>query len=191
MDRVNIKQLRKEVSMVLSKTYSLVDLSPIANPKLKKRVAARAIVLHGDEILLIYTKRYNDYTIPGGGVDDEEHIEEGLVRELKEETGAQHIVILKHFGAIHELRPSYRSDYDAVDMISYFFVCAADRELGVARPESYELDNGSEPVWINIYKAIAHNKAVMAKSDSSMGLSIHRETYALEVIAKELVEKEV
>ncbi|WP_373293745.1 NUDIX hydrolase [Shewanella saliphila] len=27
-------------------------------------------------------KRYHDYSLPGGGVDDGEHIEQGLIREL-------------------------------------------------------------------------------------------------------------
>lgn len=30
------------------------------------RKAARAIVLNGDQILLLYTQRYHDYTLPVG-----------------------------------------------------------------------------------------------------------------------------
>ena len=52
--------------------------------KLIKRIAARAIVMKGRSILLMYTKRYNDYSLPGGGVDADEPIEDGLIRELEE-----------------------------------------------------------------------------------------------------------
>lgn len=32
-----------------------------------ERKTARAIILKGTTILMMYTKRYNDYTFPGGG----------------------------------------------------------------------------------------------------------------------------
>lgn len=35
------------------------------------RRAARAIVLSGDDILLLYTQKYHDYSLPGGGIDEE------------------------------------------------------------------------------------------------------------------------
>lgn len=56
-----------------------------------ERHAARAIVLKGDNILLLYTERYHDYSLPGGGIDDGEDEIAGLIRELQEETGAQGI----------------------------------------------------------------------------------------------------
>ena len=33
------------------------------------RVTSRAIVLKESQILLMYTARYEDYSLPGGGVD--------------------------------------------------------------------------------------------------------------------------
>lgn len=51
--------------------------------------------MHKQHILLMYTKRYDDFSLPGGGVDEHESIEQGLIRELQEETGAQNIVIKK------------------------------------------------------------------------------------------------
>ena len=52
-----------------------------------KRDAARAIVVSGEDILLLYTERYHDYTLPGGGIDSGEDKLAALVRELEEETG--------------------------------------------------------------------------------------------------------
>jgi ADP-ribose pyrophosphatase YjhB (NUDIX family) len=48
------------------------------------RKATRAIVLDGENILLLYTERYHDYSLPGGGVYDGESLINGLKRELKE-----------------------------------------------------------------------------------------------------------
>jgi len=63
-----------------------------------ERIATRAIVLKGDKILLLYTQRYDDYTLPGGGVDAGEDLIEGFKRELVEETGATNIHNIKEFG---------------------------------------------------------------------------------------------
>jgi len=159
------------------------------NPCVLERVAARGIIMDGDDILMIYTKRYNDYSFPGGGVDQGEIIEEGLFRELEEETGAENIHILSPFGSYEEFRPTHYKGYDMVHMISLFYVCSANRELGQAHPEEYEIKNGSEPVWVNIHDAIEHNRKVMEAKEASMGLSIERETIVLELIVEELIEK--
>ena len=154
-----------------------------------RRRAARGIILDGDKILLLYTERYNDYSIPGGGVDHHEDYITGLKRELQEETGAQNIKVLDEYGVFEEYRKSHYKGYDVIHMTSNFYVCGIDRELGEASLEEYEKSNGMSAVWINIYDAINHNKQVIENKDKKMGLSIERETYVLEHIAKELVEK--
>lgn len=157
--------------------------------KVFKRRASRAIVLKGESILLLYTKRYNDFSFPGGGVDEQEDLILGLHRELAEETGANGIKIVKEFGYIDELRPHYRQEYDLIHMLSYFYVCEIDSVLGHAQMEHYEISNGMEVRWINIHEAIAHNREVIESKDTSMGLSIERETLVLELVAAELLTK--
>ncbi|WP_062262743.1 NUDIX hydrolase [Endozoicomonas arenosclerae] len=146
------------------------------------RLATRAIVLNGNDILLMYTERYHDYSLPGGGVDEGEDIREGLVRELEEETGARNIQVISELGIYEEFRPWYKPEHDILHMSSYCFFCSVDPELGEPRHEDYEVANGMKPVWININEAIAHNQAVMANSPKK-GLSIERETWLLELIA--------
>ena len=51
---------------------------------------------------MLYTERYHDYTLPGGGIDEGEDDIEGLVRELEEETGAQNIRDIREFGLYEE-----------------------------------------------------------------------------------------
>lgn len=155
--------------------------------KIFKRRASRGIILKDSKILLLYTKRYNDYSFPGGGVDEGEDLITGLKRELVEEVGAQNIEVLDSFGYIDEFRPHYKPQYDFMHMLSYFYVCKIDNELQQAKLESHEIANGMSPVWIDIDEAIKHNKEVMKKKEASMGMSIERETLALELVAKELV----
>lgn len=151
-----------------------------------ERHAARAIVLKGEDILLLFTERYHDYSLPGGGIDDGEDEIEGLKRELQEETGAQGIRNVQPFARYDEYRPWYKSDADIIHMISHCYTCDIDDELGDTAYESHEVSNGMKPVWMNIRTAIAHNEEVIANSPKK-GLSIERETFMLKVILDELV----
>lgn len=150
------------------------------------RKAARAIVLDGDDILMLYTERYHDYTIPGGGLDEGEEVVRGMVRELEEETGAKNIRNISPFGIYEEYRPWHKDDGDVMHQISYCYLCEIDRELGETALEAHEKSNGMKPVWINIFEAIAHNEETIAKSPKK-GMSIERETFLLHLIAKELL----
>lgn len=151
------------------------------------RNAARAIVLKNDDILLLYTARYHDYTLPGGGIDDGESVINGLIRELTEETGAQDITNIQEFGLYEEYRPWHKNNAEVMYMQSYCYVCEISGELLATNFEAHEINNGMQPVWKNIYHAIAHNEATMANSNKK-GLSIERETFLLKLIVKELIE---
>jgi len=151
-----------------------------------KRIAARGIILRNHKILLMYTKYYDDYSLPGGGVDSEEEIIEGLKREISEETGAQAIEVVSEYGYIDEYRPYHKEDYDLMHMISYLYLCNIKGDLQEAQLEDYEIANGMKAQWIDIDEAIQHNKELIA-SNNSIGQSLERETYLLERIKNELI----
>ena len=151
------------------------------------RKASRAIVLNGENILLLYTQRYHDYTLPGGGIDEGESNITGLIRELKEETGAHNVQNIREFGLYEEFRPWHKPEFDIVHMLSYCYVCSIDEELLNPEFEAHEIANGMHPVWMNIHKAIAHNEQTLSQS-AKKGLSIERETFLLKLIASELVD---
>ncbi|GAA5646169.1 NUDIX hydrolase [Vibrio proteolyticus] len=168
------------------KTTLHPDIDHLDNKIVFKRNAARAIVVDGEDILLLYTERYHDYSIPGGGIDEDEDVIEGMIRELEEETGANNIHSIKPYGIYEEFRPWYKDNADIVHMISYCYTCKIDRELGETRYEDYEIKNGMKAVWMNIHEAIAHNEKTIADSPKK-GMSIERETYLLQLIAKEMI----
>ena len=166
---------------------SLGSLENFDDRSIFTRKATRAIALTQDEmILMLYTKRYEDYSLPGGGLDSGESITEGMIRELTEETGAQNIRDIEEFGIFEEYRPWYKPDFDIQHMISYCYTCTVDKELGNTDLEHYELSNGMKPMWINIHKAIEHNEETIASSQKK-GMSIERETYLLRLIRDELL----
>ena len=175
--------------MRLLRKFIHEDATSLENKKVYNRTAARAVVVDGENILLMYTKRYDDYSFPGGGVDENEDIREGMIRELEEETGAKNIEVLSEFGIYEEIKPIWKKEYDFINMVSHFYVCDTHRELGKNSLEDYEIKNGMDARWVNIYDAIAHNKAVIEAQPESIGLYIDRELFMLELIAKELIER--
>ncbi|WLD58580.1 NUDIX domain-containing protein [Salinispirillum sp. LH 10-3-1] len=156
--------------------------------RILRRHAARGIVLRAEQILLLYTERYNDFSLPGGGIDEGEDITVALCRELEEETGARDIQVNEHYGYIEEYRPYWKPEYDLMHMTSHFFLCDVAPTLADTKMESYEIANGMRPMWVPVEEAIKHNRYVMSRQEESMGQSIQRETFMLEKVMSELVE---
>ena len=150
------------------------------------RLAARAIAVKDREVLLVHTKRYDDYSLPGGGLDTNEDILTGLVRELNEETGAQNICNFTPFGVIEEYRNWYKPDFDLVHMVSKIFRCDVDRDLGLTSYEDYEVKNGMTALWIDIDRAINHNLKTLQNFEKK-GVSIEREIFLLKLIKTEII----
>lgn len=165
------------------------NLTP-CHPKSFTRIATRAIVIKNRQILLMFTARYNDYSLPGGGVDKHEELIEGLKRELNEETGATNIQHVKAFGLYEEYRPHQSDKHfpecSIMHMLSYCFCCEIDAVLGATKFEDYEIKNGMQVCWMDIEEAISHNLQTMAH-DPKSGLSIQRETFLLEQIKQQLM----
>ena len=172
--------------MQILKTHYHPEVITLENKSIFTRLATRSITLQGNAILLLYTERYEDFSLPGGGLDSGEDKIEGMMRELREETGAKDIRNIKPFGAYEEYRSWYKPDYDIQHMISYCFTCDIDKELGDSKMESYEIKNGMKAIWVDIHEAIKHNKQTMAKSEKK-GMSIERETFLLELIVESVI----
>jgi 8-oxo-dGTP pyrophosphatase MutT (NUDIX family) len=66
-----------------------------------RRPSARAIIIKGDKIALVYSKVEKYYKFPGGGIHDDEDKREALIREVREEVG---MVVkpetIKEFGSV-------------------------------------------------------------------------------------------
>lgn len=160
------------------------EITSLNHPATVVRHATRAIVLSQSDILLLYTERYDDYTLPGGGLNEGEDPIAGMIRELEEETGAQNIRQVMDYGIYEEFRPWNKDNAQVMHMISYCYTCQIDRELGDNNLEAHEVNNGMTPMWVNIHQAIAHNEQTMAQSHKK-GLSIERETFLLRKLVQE------
>lgn len=172
------------------RTHYHSEIKSLENKSVFTRLATRSIAVQGENILLLYTERYEDYSLPGGGLDSGEDKIQGMIRELQEETGAKNIKNIEAFGVYEEYRPWYKADFDIQHMVSYCYTCEVNQELGDTKFESYEIKNGMTARWVNIHEAIKHNQNTMATSEKK-GMSIERETFLLSLIAEKLKFKTV
>lgn len=111
----------------------------------KSREACRGIVIRNGKILLTYEVNTNQWFIPGGGLENDETIEECVARELKEETGCT-------------VKPNYQyltinEHYEDWLFVSHYFVCEYVGETEKNLTEM-ETENGLEPRWIDINEAV-------------------------------------
>ena len=169
--------------MHILKTHYHPEIASLENKSIFTRLATRAITMQDSSILLLYTARYDDFSLPGGGLDANEAKIAGMKRELTEETGANDIRNIQPFGAYEEYRPWYKPDKDIQHMISYCYTCDISKELGETKLESYETNNGMKPMWISIQDAIKHNEKTLATSHKK-GMSLERELFLLKLIGE-------
>ena len=78
----------------------------------------------------MYSKKFNLYSFPGGGVEDNETPQEAVLREIYEETGYK-CRILKALGYIEENRGQL--DYS---QISYYYILCT-----IGAPDSQQKEN--------------------------------------------------
>lgn len=151
---------------------------------LKHRNTVRGVILKDNLVYMLYSKLYNDYTFPGGGVkQDEDHLET-LERELKEELGALRVEILGEVGFTEELRYGVNGSGSIYKQTSYYYYCNI-LEFGKPSYDGRENEQGLEGKWVSIDEVIKHNlKVVLDERENSKGFQtvLVRENLVLEYI---------
>lgn len=151
------------------------------------RSAVRAIIIDQKKLLMIYSRTNGDYKFPGGGVLLGESFAKALIREVREETGAEVEMIHADFGNVVEYAIPREVDYDLFKMTSYYYLCRIGEGLGKQKLDPYEAELGFQPRWVGIKKALNTNKALIRVNAANLPRWIFRETFVLEQIKAKLL----
>ena len=154
----------------LMMTHRLVENATVP-PYASHYIGAGGVVLNGDnELLVVHEKRggpnrARSYKLPGGALYTGEHLTEGVVREVLEETG-----IRTRFDALVCLRNLHGYRYGKSDI---YFVCRLEP---LSRQISIQEDEIEECLWMPLEQYLgsgsvsSFNKRIVRASMESPGV---------------------
>ncbi len=130
------------------------------------RPSARAVIIKNGKIAMVYSKKYNYYKFPGGGIEADECIKDALIREISEETGL--CVIrdsIREYGQVHRIQKGTKEDIEQQNL------------------DKYEADEGFTLEFLEPQTAIDVNRKT--KPDDFTQVMLEREALVLELLMQE------
>lgn len=141
-----------------------------------KRLAVKGIVKENDKILFLRTNK-NDYKFPGGGLRKGESHQEGLKREMLEETGYKIREIKKPFISFIEKKPDAYEEGLVFIMESQYWFCTLDtRHVFDQALDAYEADQEFKVEYVSLEEAYRNNLALLEIDCKSVNPWVKRET---------------
>lgn len=114
-----------------------------------KRIASRGIIFNSnDKLALLNVSRRRYHKLPGGGIDPDEDLLEGLKREILEEVGCkikeirELVIIEEYFGE------------ESQHQIDHCFLAKVDGKVGPPSLTKQEKSWGFEVIWVNLEEGI-------------------------------------
>jgi 8-oxo-dGTP pyrophosphatase MutT (NUDIX family) len=152
--------------------------------KIESRVAVRGIIINKSKLLMLYSKRFNHYEFPGGGVKNGESFEDAVKREVQEETGYEVKTILGKAGYMIEYDKSRNKTYDVYKRKNVYFYLEISKNKSTPRFEKDEIIYEYEPRWIKPEKVILEYNRIIDTNLVHNMKWILREKYVIEKIVK-------
>jgi ADP-ribose pyrophosphatase YjhB (NUDIX family) len=75
---------------------------------MRTQIATRCLIVKGDEIILCKNNKYGFCSLPGGGLEIGETLDENIIREFNEEMGVEAKDIVIHDGILGTFENSYQ-----------------------------------------------------------------------------------
>ncbi|GHU91682.1 DNA mismatch repair protein MutT [Spirochaetia bacterium] len=143
------------------------------------RHAVRAIILNNDKLLMAHLEKTDEYKFPGGGKEEDETVDEALIREVREEVGYDVTHVMGKVGEITEYDLAQEGGNNIFKMTSEYYLVEIENVQREQKLEDYEKALLFTPCWIDIRTAYQTNyEKINGGMETTRG--IKRETLALE-----------
>ncbi len=148
------------------------------------RHSARSIIIRDGRIAMVYSRLYNYYKFPGGGIEDGETHEQAIIRETREEAGLTVILAsVRPYGYVHRVQKSHHGDAERFIQDNFYYLCEAEAEAVSQMLDDYEAEEGFTLTWVEPQTAIAANRHTdHGPKDQNM---LEREAKVLEILTAE------
>lgn len=168
---------RKLMELLLEVSHESLGLPH--NPKIKYRLrkAGRAILFDKGLAALLFVSKLGYHKLPGGGLKEGENLEQGLKREILEETGCE-MKVKCEVGITIE----YREEFEELQ-ISYCYLAEVTK-LGTPEFDEGERQHGFNLKWMALDEAI--KTIENEKPDGYEAKFIHQRDLTLLKKAKEI-----
>ena len=151
------------------------------NIEIVYRPSARGIVIRGDKVAMIHSKKYEYYKFPGGGIETGESPREAMIREVREESG---LVVLpesvREFGNAHRRSSTKNGGLFIQD--NYYFTCSCEENATQQILDDYESEEGFTLEFVTPEEAIETN---LRADYSLMPLMLECEIRVLKILINE------
>ena len=148
------------------------------------RNSARSIIIRNGKVAMIYSRKYDYYKFPGGGIEAGEDPAEAMVRETREETGL--VVIpetIREYGLVHRIQKSDSDPTEVFIQDNYYYLCDALEDVVSQDLDDYESEEAFVLEFIDPQTAIRTNRAVSESPYSRV--MFEREAKVLEMLVAE------
>ena len=147
------------------------------------RPSARAIVIRDGRVAMVYSRKFQHFKFPGGGIEAGESREAALLREAREEAG---LVLdpksVRPYGFVHRIEKGGREPIFLQDNFYYL----ADAQAVVPQElDGYEAEEGYTLRWVEPREAIEQNTALTNVYKRKYHTMLLREAMVLERLQAE------
>lgn len=145
------------------------------------RPSVRGIIIFGGKAAMIYSRKFDYYKFPGGGIESGENIIDALIREVREETGLTvDVSSVREFGSVLRVQLSSYSPDTIFEQENFYYLCDTGAETLPQELDDYELEEGFTLRYVAPRDAITVNRTHDHKNyDAAL---IERESRVLEYL---------
>lgn len=124
-----------------------------------RRPSVRAVIIKDGMVAMVYSRKFDYYKFPGGGIEKDESHTETLLREVREETGL--IVIpdtVREYGSVLRIQRSCVDENVVFEQENFYYFCETEEGCGKQSLDEYENEEGFTLEFVSPVHAIEVNR---------------------------------